>query len=117
MNDELKQAAFHSSFITHHSSLKKHPPEFFRDVEGGLGGVCGLPGEIAAVGVAADAAEEVAAPALARAGRAWERLPADAQAQRDRAFARARRRRHARAEVPVGLAPPGDDGQREVNPL
>src|SRR5215207_10064468 len=110
-------ASLYSSLITHHSSLKNYPPELLRDVEGGLGRVRGPPGEVAARGVAADAAEEVAAPARARARRAPERLPRDAQSGRDRAGADARRRLHPGAEVPVGVAPFIRDREREVEPL
>src|SRR2546423_2339141 len=113
----LLSTAFNSSFIIHHSSLKNYPAEFIGDVEVGFGCVCGLPCEVAARRVTAYAAEEVRAPAVARARRAPKSLPRDAHRERRVVLPDARGHGHVRAEVPVGLAPLRADCEREVNPL
>src|SRR2546423_11143149 len=107
----------HSALCTLHSSLKNYPAEFIGDVEVGLRCVCGLPCEVAARRVFAHAAEEIRAPAVARARRAPKSLPGDAHRERQVVLSDARGHGHVGAEVPVGLAPLRADCEREVNPL
>src|SRR5436190_20572256 len=100
----LLSTVFYSSFTIPHSSLKNYPAEFIGDVEVGLRCVCGLPCEVAARRVFAHAAEEVRAPAVARARRAPKSIPADAHRERQVVLSDARGQGHVGAEVEVGLA-------------